>query len=313
MKGSLNYIKEDLMSHFSVHVRIFVGFIILVALFSGCVTTIPFQKLTPDKYQTTHQTEFVLVTHPPIKYYWEIRGEYDTFQREIQRDKIKTMPIQWQKPQKEELNIVEPYFAQFQDPTPITQKIYFQTFQRGLAEHNFLQLKPYSGKVTVNNFEQKKRSVEFLSYDIPVGEEETPPEWFLVFEVNDLGLIKRGMTARGRRGLADVLKDLTTTALTKKTWAAWFSGRLWIVDANSHKILWGGAYAKGIVEIEGKLEELVEANAFPKAFVEAIAQAAAKDAVSLIKNQDIGELDETTAKYMLKAEELGPFIDALFK
>lgn len=283
----------------------------------GCATTSTFQELDPVHFQSIHNTEFVLLTHPPIKYFWELKGDYSTSNIEIQRDAINKWGITYQKSQKKELDLVEPYFTQFQNPTLITQELYFKALQQVLTVHkpNFLQLMPYSGTVEVNDFEQKEPSEKLLPYSIPVEGTSTPPEWYMVLEVNDIGLIKTGITGgRGASSLFDALSGALTTALSDKHWFAWFSGQIMIADANSYEILWKSV-AGGSIEIEGKLEELVEDKQylFPKCMVEAIALAATKSALSLIKNQYVYGLDETTVKYKLKPEELEPFMDRFFK
>ncbi len=316
------------MSSFSKRVHVITGLAILAVLFTGCAPTLPYHELDPTQRQSLHQTEFVIITHPGIRYYWEISQNYGTYHNEIRRDKIGEQPIQWQKKMDYELGLVEAYLTRFQDPSTITQEIYFRTLQKVLTGNDFLLLRPYSGPAAVNDFEQIETGEIQLPYDIPIEADGAPPDWYLVMEVDNFGLKKRGISTMSGSGtygatspidllagfIADVIVTATINLLTPKTWVAFISGDIMLVDANTSIILWKSDVS-GQTEVPDKIEQLVLVNpdAFPGALVEAVAQAAAKNAISLKTNQYVGELEPTMTDNMLDKSERALFIDHLIK
>jgi hypothetical protein len=106
----------------------------------------------------------------------------------------------------------------------------------------------------------------------------------------------------------------TINLLTPKTWVAFISGDIMLVDANTSIVLWKSDVS-GQTKVPDKIEQLVLVNpdAFPGALVEAVAQAAAKNAIFLKTNQYVGELEPTMTDNMLDKSERAPFIDHLIK
>ncbi len=300
-------------------VRNLIGLVIITVLFLGCAATSSLRTFDPVHLQSSHQTELVLVTHSPISYYWntgvtDIGGYYSTSNYEITRKRIKQWGITYRKTQRKELDLIEPYYAELQDPIPITQDLYFNTLQKVLEMHNtnYLQLSQYSGTIGVNEFEKVERPDNYLPYNIPTNNDSVKTDWYMVLEVKDIGMVKTGVKTSSA-SLFDAMWDAVATALTKKNWFALFSVEITVVDANSKVILWKSIKSVSI-PIEGTLPELVadKKHLFPQSLVEAIAEAATISALSFINNQTVG-LNESNIEYLPKSEELEPYAARLLK
>ncbi|MFC1852406.1 hypothetical protein ACFL27_19585 [candidate division CSSED10-310 bacterium] len=292
--------------------------VLTVTLFTGCASS-NFQKISPDLYQSPHRTEFVLVKHPSIKYFWNVI-ESDAFGNsrsricEIRRDKIATWGFLHHKPQEQELDLVEPYLPQLQDQTPLTLAIYLKTLHQALKDHNFMQLESYNGNIAVNEFEQKefkeskKSDDNFLPYYIPDTNISAKPDWYLILEVNEIGLSKVGVCAGGT-GLSGIL----TNAITEDVYCAIFKGQLILADAQTSTILWKAAIYEN-KEIGCKLEDLVNTmkKNFPNALVQTVVNAAAKNAAELITNKNVRHLDKSIYKYRLKRDDIISYINLLY-
>ncbi|UCD38769.1 MAG: hypothetical protein JSW54_04625, partial [Fidelibacterota bacterium] len=130
------------MRRYSAFIRVGTVAILLAVLFSGCAPTLPFQELDPTQRQSLHRTEFVLLAHPEVQYYWEITQAGVAYHRVVNREILKAQAVQWREKMDYELGLVEVYLANFGNPAPIARDIYFQTLQDALTGSDFIQLQP---------------------------------------------------------------------------------------------------------------------------------------------------------------------------
>jgi len=160
--------------------------------------------------------------------------------------------------------------------------------------------------------DSKKTEIEYYGYVIPGSEGRDLPEWYLVLDVFDIGIMRIGNIVGSGGGLRGALSGLVAHAITKHSWVTWFKSRLIIIDADSREILWK-CPLEGRAELEVELEDLVKNNQelFAPSLLDAIAGTAAKGIISLTKNQCVDILDESMISYKLSTEELETYTDRI--
>lgn len=293
------------MRQLSVFITSITMIIILGVLSGGCGGS--YLKLETILYEKPHQTEFVVVFHPNVKYYWECNSsQRGIYQTEMRRDTIDKWGLLWHKTIRNEINIVEPYLAQLEDPTPITQELFYTTMQEALNDHKFIQLGPYKGNLKTNDFKAEKRGREYSVWTIPL-ESQNPPDWFMVLEVNHLGLMRTGISVGGLPGVA-------VSAASKRKFVAWFWSQISIIDAHSNMVLWRVPINERI-KLNNSLDQLARINNadFPTALVEIISRSAVKSAMTLVKNERVKTIDDAEVKYMLQPGDIKSFASRLIK
>jgi len=279
--------------------------------------------LTPADLQLQHPAEFVLVSHPDMKFYWQVieqiyYGDSSSIY-EVQKDKPIRGNILFSKEQENELERVEPFLRQFQECHQLTGDIFWETLQKVLPDAAYLSLSPYSGAGTTNEFSEspkitgaKNAPIEFLEYIIRAKEEQPAPEWYLVLEVKEIGLIKLGNRSAAGGNLESALKGLLKHAVLPKEWAAYVSGHLIIAEAATGRMRWMCGF-RSMKTISKNLDDVLKMQKkdFLKAVVSAVSISAAKSGASLVKNKCVEASDPLLQKYKLSTSDLEVLVDKM--
>lgn len=283
---------------------IFVGWLFLVGITSGCVSS--FLKIDQAHYQMKHDTSLIIVNCSPIGYYWAGPGDRGgTIWSLITRESARTVGLVYRGSAEEEIGKVEPYLNMLKDPTSLISTVYYQTFKRTLGEQGFIQLHPLTDttKYCGSKITLKKAQKGLLLDGINLPSEEHP-DWLLVLYIRTIGLVNHSFWGGGLLGYA-------MTSAMPKLWTADFLADVWLVDANTRKVVWTGQIPHrhetwlSSVELGKDLDKLVaiDSNEFPDALIKAISEKAVRDALSIKYNVPIYEISVNHDLYMLDPME----------
>jgi hypothetical protein len=280
------------------------AFVLTLALQAGgCATTEFFKQLDSAELQRRHRTMLVVLNHSPLKYYWEITREGSTYRYQMRKGSYPGVPPVWQSTADEERDSAEVAYARFPSLAPVTRELYQKTFERSLSSRNYLQLQPEFLILTDTTVQDPSAPDTLLQVEIPNDSAGGTPEWFLVLEVTDIGLMRTGIRTGG--GLAGALAGLLTTALSEKQWYVWLSCRLRIADAHSKRILWKD-WAGFRQPLQGNLQELLKSKqeTFMKGLVVALGSTAAKQSADLLNNRLVAWDDTSMTRLLLPKDEI---------
>jgi len=275
----------------------------LATLAGGCATTGFFKQLDTAHLQNQHRTQLVVVNHSPLKYYWEITSEGSTYQYEMHKGSYPGVPPVWQSTAEEELDSAEVAFRRFPPFPPVTREIYQQTLQRTLSSSRYLQLEPEFLIMRDSTVQDPPAPDSLLQFEIPYDSIRGKPDWYLLLQVNDIGLMRTGVRTGG--GLAAALSGLLSTALSEKQWCVWLTCTVQVADAQSKKILWKD-WAGFRQPVQGSLQELLnsEKGRLMKGFVVALSSTAAKHSADLLNNRSVDWSDSSLTRMRFSKSEI---------